>query len=71
MQSKVTLTVYNLLGQEVEKLINNSLMDARYYEMQWNASHQATGMYVAVITMETISGEKKAVRFTKKMLLLK
>jgi hypothetical protein len=40
----VTLKVYNILGQEVEKLISNRLISGSYKYI-WNAGHLASGIY--------------------------
>lgn len=42
----VTLSVYNLLGEEVARLVNGRL-PAGSYEVTWNAEHLASGIYLA------------------------
>jgi hypothetical protein len=42
--SHVTLTLYNTLGQQVASLENGE-MDAGYYEVQFNGSRLASGVY--------------------------
>ena len=61
--NKVTLKVYNLLGQEVGTLVNQE-MQAGSYEVKFNASQLASGIYFYTIN----SGNFTA---TKKMMLLK
>lgn len=61
--SKVTLKVYNLLGQEVTTLVNKE-MKAGSYEVNFKASQLASGIYFYSIQ----AGNYTA---TKKMMLLK
>jgi hypothetical protein len=60
---KVTLKIYDLLGREVEKLVDQ-VQEAGKYEVQWNASNYSSGVYFFNIT----AGSNNSV---KKMLLLK
>lgn len=59
----VTIKVYNVLGQEVQTLVNQ-VMNAGTYEVDFNASHLSSGVYIYSIT----AGNYAA---TKKMMLLK
>ena len=43
--SHVTLRVYNIAGNEVATLINEKLA-GRAYEIEWNASGHASGIYL-------------------------
>ncbi|MDZ7762994.1 MAG: T9SS type A sorting domain-containing protein [Melioribacteraceae bacterium] len=61
--SEVSLKVYNVLGQEVKTLINTE-MNAGSYEVKFNASQLASGIYFYSIQ----AGDFTA---TKKMMLLK
>lgn len=68
-QTQVTLVVYNLLGQEVIRLLDNATFQAGYHQVQWNgrnASGQSTasGIYVYRIAADDFVQAKK-------MLLLK
>jgi hypothetical protein len=42
----VTLTVYNMLGQKVATVIDNEMTSAGMYNVQFNATNLATGMYI-------------------------
>jgi len=42
---KVSLTVFNILGQQVAKLINQETYNAGQHSMQFNASSLSSGMY--------------------------
>ena len=59
----VTLKVYNILGQEVRTLVNRE-MSAGSYDVNFNASNLASGVYIYSISAG-------AYHATKKMMLLK
>ena len=59
----VTLKVYNLLGQEVASLVNKK-QNAGQYEIEFNGSKLASGIYLYTLK----AGESS---MTKKMVLLK
>jgi Secretion system C-terminal sorting domain len=42
---KVSLTIYNMMGQEVNRLVNGQ-QEAGFYTVQWNASGMPSGAYV-------------------------
>ena len=44
-ESNTTLTIYNLLGQEVAKLVNR-IQPAGIYSVKWDASDVSTGVYI-------------------------
>lgn len=62
-ESKVSLKVYNLLGQEISTLLNQELK-AGSYEVDFKASNLASGIYFYSIEAGSFSA-------TKKMMLLK
>lgn len=62
-QMKVSLEVYNLLGQQVATLVNQ-VQSAGFYEVTFNATPYASGIYF----YRLVTGNEV---FTKKMLLLK
>ena len=59
----VSLKVYDILGNLVTTLVDQE-MDAGYYNVNWNASQLASGIYIYRI----ISGSFVS---TKKMILMK
>ncbi|OGU78796.1 MAG: hypothetical protein A2W11_03155 [Ignavibacteria bacterium RBG_16_35_7] len=61
--SRVTLKIYDILGREVSTLVNE-VRNAGNYEVNFNASGFASGMYIYTIT----AGDYRA---SKKMMLLK
>jgi hypothetical protein len=60
---KVSLKIYNMLGQEVATLIDGH-RTAGLYNVKWNAENFASGMYIYRLTSGTQS-------FSNKMLLIK
>lgn len=60
---KVSLTVYNLLGQQVAELVNE-LKEAGEYSVQFDAAELNSGVYIYKITAGNFSE-------TRKMMLLK
>jgi hypothetical protein len=61
--AEVTLKVYDILGSEVVTLVNEEQQPG-YYEVQFNASNFASGMYVYRLTAGNFIS-------TKKMMVLK
>jgi hypothetical protein len=61
--SDIKLTIYNILGQQVELLVDG-FRNAGTYEVNWNASNLPSGIYIYTIQSENI-------HITKKMTLLK
>jgi hypothetical protein len=58
--SMVTLTVYNVLGQEVATLVN-AQMNAGHYTTSFDASRLASGVYVYRLSTAGFSAAKKMV----------
>ncbi len=65
---RVSLRVYNLLGQEVATLVNAD-RPAGYHEERWNAAQHASGFYVYELLSTDASGNRSFAR--RAMLLLK
>jgi hypothetical protein len=61
--SRVTLDIYNILGQRVVRLADKPYQ-AGHHQVSWNASGIASGIYFCKLS----AGEKTS---TQKMLLLK
>ena len=61
--AKVTLKIYNILGQEVATLISDNLK-TETYRVHWDAGNQASGIYIYQLTVDNYSK-------TGKMLLVK
>jgi len=69
MNSHVTLTIYDILGRVVSKLVDEK-QSASTYTVQWNASNMSSGVYFYRINAKSENGSKT---FTsvKKLLLMK
>ncbi|HKK45237.1 MAG TPA: lamin tail domain-containing protein [Balneolaceae bacterium] len=63
VKSKVTLTIWNMIGQKVATLVDG-VVDAGKHEETWNASQMPSGIYIARFQ---INGRV----FTRKMTLIK
>ena len=57
-KSNVKLQIFNLLGQNVATLVNQQLQPGTY-EVVWNASQYASGVYFYKITSNDFAGVKK------------
>ncbi len=62
--AKVSLKVYNMLGQEVATVVNNQMTNAGYHRVEFDASDLSTGMYIYRIK----AGNQMK---TKRMMLVK
>ncbi|MEO6694675.1 MAG: T9SS type A sorting domain-containing protein, partial [Ignavibacteria bacterium] len=63
----VSITLYDLTGREVSKLVNEA-KTAGYYTLQFNASNLSSGMYFYRISAE---GNSNSFVTSKKMVLIK
>ena len=73
--SNVTLTVYNVLGQNVATLIDGQQRNAAYHSVEWNGRNRygspvATGLYFYRIEAKPADGSNSFTQI-RKMLLLK
>ncbi|HQF44129.1 MAG TPA: T9SS type A sorting domain-containing protein, partial [Ignavibacteriaceae bacterium] len=57
-RSNVNIKVYDMLGKEVASLVN-TVKEAGSYEVNFNASNLASGMYVYTITAGNFTSSKK------------
>lgn len=60
-RSHVTLKIYDVLGKEAATLINDEIVAAGYYTMQWNAAHMPSGVYFYKLQAGTFMATKKLV----------
>lgn len=67
--SKVKIVIYDILGREVKRLVNNELKTAGSYIVDFNATNYASGVYFYRIEAEEPNGNKFV--DSKKMVLLK
>lgn len=54
----VTLKVYDVLGKEVATVVNE-FQDKGRYDVEFNAAHLASGMYIYKLTSGTFTEVKK------------
>jgi hypothetical protein len=47
----VKLTIYDVMGQEIETLVDG-VMEAGFYDKSWNAADKSTGVYIAKLTTQ-------------------
>ena len=67
--SRINIVVYNILGQEIRELLNNT-ETAGYHEVIFNANNLASGIYFYRI-MAVSTDNKKEFVDTKKFILMK
>ena len=67
-ESKVVLSVYDMLGREVATLVNNNLQKAGFYSYEFNAANINSGTYFYKISAQ---GNENDFIMTKKMILIK
>lgn len=60
-ESKVTIRIYDILGQEVQRIVNNNIMKAGHHKIEWNASHIASGVYFYRIETDNFMSVKKMI----------
>lgn len=68
-RSSVILSVYNILGEKVSELINDS-QESGYYEFLWNAENIASGIYLYNMQAKSIDGQMNYTS-VKKMIIVK
>ncbi len=68
-KSDVTITIYNMLGNKIQTLVNKT-QNQGIYQLQWNATDKPSGIYILHIVANTKSGDQ-TFSDTKKMMLLK
>jgi hypothetical protein len=71
VESKVTLTIYDMLGRKIQTLVDRQLKPGAYAET-WNASSLASGMYFYRIdARDATAGSNRRFSETKRLVLLK
>lgn len=69
VNATINLTIYDVLGREVKRLVNNELKSAGSYIAEFNAQNYASGVYFYRIEATDLSGKKFVA--SKKMVLVK
>jgi hypothetical protein len=72
----VTLTIYDINGREVSRLIANSAKEAGYHSINWDGRNEtgnpaASGFYFYSISVRSLDGSNATFFQTKRMLLVK
>ncbi|MBS1552594.1 MAG: SBBP repeat-containing protein [Bacteroidetes bacterium] len=70
VDSRVSITVYDLLGREVEKLINNDFRKAGIYTVEFTAKNLSSGVYFYRLEVYLALRAGSFIQ-TKRMILLK
>ena len=71
IETQVNLSVFNILGEKVREL-KNEIMKPGYYDVEFDASTLASGIYLYRIqTGDPLTGSGQSFVQSKKMLLLK
>ncbi|MHB1686683.1 MAG: T9SS type A sorting domain-containing protein [Ignavibacteriaceae bacterium] len=71
VESRVTIQIYDVLGREVSRLVNDKEMKAGYYENNFNANSLSSGIYIYRLSAMTSDGTPKEYNSIKKMMLIK
>jgi hypothetical protein len=74
-QSKVTLRVYSVLGQEIATLVDD-VQGASYHKIQWNGKDNngtqvSSGVYFFRIVAQPVDGKSQTFTQVRKMMLMK
>jgi hypothetical protein len=74
-QSKVTLRVYSVLGQEIATLVDD-VQGASYHKIQWNGKDDngtqvSSGVYFFRIVAQPVDGKSQTFTQVRKMMLMK
>jgi hypothetical protein len=59
--TQVSLQIYNVLGELVTEILNNGSLSAGAYDVEWNGSNYASGIYYYRITAGSFNDVKKMV----------
>ncbi|MBI4548948.1 MAG: T9SS type A sorting domain-containing protein [Ignavibacteriae bacterium] len=59
VESRVTLSIYNVLGEEVGTLVDNEIQDTGYKSVEWDASAMPSGVYFYKLTANTFVQVRK------------
>ncbi len=66
-ESYVRISIFNMLGEKVEEL-TDQIKSAGYYEVRWDASSLASGIYIVNVSAQSLSDDYQFVRNHKLVL---
>lgn len=69
--SVVSLKIFNVLGQEVARLIDNSSLEGGSQILDFDGSQLSSGVYFYQLMADPLSGQGKMISQVRKMLLVK
>jgi Kre9/KNH-like N-terminal Ig-like domain/Secretion system C-terminal sorting domain len=69
-ESIVTIRIYNILGQEVFRILSDEILFAGMYRYYFNADNLSSGIYFFIVNAKS-TASKKSFQETKKMMLLR
>ncbi len=74
--SRVSITIYNMLGQEMERMVDGELQEGGYHEVVFNAESYSSGVYFYRLAASTVGdedgdGASRTVSTVRKMLLMR
>lgn len=71
-RSRVNITIYNVLGQQVATLVDG-IHEAGYFKEEWNATHRgmASGVYYYHLNATELNNPSKLFSQVKKMILIR
>jgi len=61
---RVTLAIYNIMGQEVGRLVSG-MQEAGFYKVQWNAAGMASGVYIYRLQVDNKFTQSKRLTLLK------
>lgn len=70
VESRVVLKVYNLLGQELETLVNEDT-PAGWHRVEWDAAKYSSGLYFYRLSATSATGGEQVFNEVRKMILSK
>jgi len=68
-ESQIKLSVYNLLGELVETIVNKNQVAGKY-DTAWNAGNHPSGVYIYTLDAVSVNGSMQT-KISKKMILMK
>jgi hypothetical protein len=70
-EARVSMRIYDVLGREIQTLINDDIEEAGFKEIEWNASSMPSGVYFYRLEAKNSTAHGELFVDIKKMLLVK